>query len=218
MDRSSLGRGSTSSAASGSGTASSKEEKIDQLFYRYATKSSGVIDPSGIDLLCADLQLDDKDYQMLLLSWKMKARRKGYFTVEEWRRGLTTLHAYTLPKLRDGIYTLYLEVRVPSNFLKLYSYAFKYSLTDVRQKTLDIETICDMLELILGSDHRAQVDALIAYLKAQRDYWMISKDQWLGFYRFCKEINFPSLNNYSLDHAWPVILDNFVEWMKSTKE
>ncbi|XP_051148033.1 uncharacterized protein LOC127263114 isoform X2 [Andrographis paniculata] len=109
MDRSSLGRGSTSSAASGSGTASSKEEKIDQLFYRYATKSSGVIDPSGIDLLCADLQLDDKDYQMLLLSWKMKARRKGYFTVEEWRRGLTTLHAYTLPKLRDGIYTLYLE-------------------------------------------------------------------------------------------------------------
>uniref|UniRef100_A0A6N2MDV2 Defective in cullin neddylation protein n=1 Tax=Salix viminalis TaxID=40686 RepID=A0A6N2MDV2_SALVM len=37
-----------------------------------------------------------------------------------------------------------------------------------------------------------------------------------GFLRFCKEISFPDLENYDADLAWPLILDNFVDWMKET--
>uniref|UniRef100_A0A0A9EYL8 Defective in cullin neddylation protein n=2 Tax=Arundinoideae TaxID=156631 RepID=A0A0A9EYL8_ARUDO len=42
-------------------------------------------------------------------------------------------------------------------------------------------------------------------------------DQWMGFFRFCNEINFPSLDNYDSDLAWPLILDNFVEWLRENK-
>ena len=35
---------------------------------------------------------------------------------------------------------------------------------------------------------------------------------------FYIQINFPSLDNYDEDQAWPLILDNFVEWLRANKK
>lgn len=32
------------------------------------------------------------------------------------------------------------------------------------------------------------------------------------------KVSFPDLENYDLDQAWPVILDNFVEWMREKQK
>lgn len=32
------------------------------------------------------------------------------------------------------------------------------------------------------------------------------------------QISFPDLEDYDSDQAWPVIIDNFVEWMKDNKQ
>ncbi|XVF26500.1 hypothetical protein REPUB_Repub14bG0021700 [Reevesia pubescens] len=181
---------------------SSKEmERIDNLFYSYANRSSGMIDPEGIETLCSDMEVDHTDVRILMLAWKMKAEKQGYFTLEEWRRGLKALRADT--------------VRRPSNFVDFYSYSFRYCLTEEKQKSIDIESICRLLDLVLGSQFRAQVDYFIEYLKIPSDYKVINMDQWMGFFRFCNEISFPELSNYNPDLAWPLILDNFVEWMQA---
>lgn len=200
---------------SASSKASSKElERIDQLFYTYANKSSGTIDPEGIETLCSDMEVDHTDVRVLMLAWKMQAERQGYFTLEEWRRGLKALRVDTIAKLRKALPELEKEVRRTSNFVDFYQYAFRYCLTEEKQKSIDIESICQLLDLVLGSQFRAQVDYFIEYLKAQTDYKVINMDQWMGFYRFCNETSFPDFSNYDPDLAWPLILDNFVDWMK----
>ncbi|CAA2980959.1 DCN1 4 [Olea europaea subsp. europaea] len=105
------------------------------------------------------------------------------------------------------------EVRRPSNFVDFYSYAFRYCLTEEKQKSIDIESICILLDLVLGSHFRPQAVALIQYLKMQNDYRVINLDQLMGFYRFCNEISFPDFSNYDPDLAWPLVFDNFVDWM-----
>ncbi|KAI3455257.1 hypothetical protein Pfo_011920 [Paulownia fortunei] len=201
-----------------SGKAASKElERIDQLFYSYASNSSGMIDPEGIDFLCSDLEVDHTDVRILMLAWKMQAEKQGYFTLDEWRRGLRALRADTMVKLQKALLDLEKEVRRPSNFADFYSYGFRYCLTEEKQKSIDIESICILLDLVLGSQFRTEVDALIHYLKIQSDYKVINMDQWMGFYRFCNEINFPDLGNYDPDLAWPLILDNFVDWVRSQR-
>ncbi|KAK8678856.1 hypothetical protein V6N13_144335 [Hibiscus sabdariffa] len=198
-----------------SSKASSKEmERIDNLFYSYANRSSGMIDPEGIETLCSDMEVDHTDVRILILAWKMKAEKQGYFTLEEWRRGLKALRADTVSKLKKALPELEKEVRRPSNFEDFYSYSFCYCLTEEKQKSIDIESICQLLDLVLGSQFRAQVDYFIEYLKIQSDYKVINLDQWMGFFRFCNEISFPDLSNYNPDLAWPLILDNFVEWMQ----
>ncbi|KAG6665438.1 hypothetical protein CIPAW_02G160900 [Carya illinoinensis] len=199
-----------------SSKATSKElERIDNLFHSYANRSSGMIDPEGIETLCSDMEVDHTDVRILMLAWKMKAEKQGYFILEEWRRGLKALRADTINKLKKALPELEKEVKRPSTFVDFYSYAFRYCLTEEKQKSIDIESICELLDLVLGSQFHAQVNLFIQYLKTQNDYKVINMDQWMGFYRFCNEISFPELSNYDPNLAWPLILDNFVEWLKA---
>ncbi|XP_019091899.1 PREDICTED: DCN1-like protein 4 isoform X1 [Camelina sativa] len=197
-----------------SSKASTKEmDRIDQLFNQYANRSSNLIDPEGIEKLCSNLDVSHTDIRILMLAWKMKAEKQGYFTNEEWRRGLKALRADTLNKLKKALPELEKEVRRPTNFADFYAYAFNYCLTEEKQKSIDIETICQLLEIVMGSTFRAQVDYFVEYLKIQNDYKVINMDQWMGLYRFCNEISFPDMGNYNPELAWPLILDNFVEWI-----
>ncbi|XP_077238050.1 defective in cullin neddylation protein (DUF298) [Tasmannia lanceolata] len=190
-------------------------ERIDHLFNFYVEKSSGTIDPEGIESLCSDLEVDHTDVRILMLAWKMKAEKQGYFTLDEWRRGLKALRADTIPKLKKALPELEKEVRRPNNFLDFYSFAFCYCLTEEKQKSIDIDSICELLDLVLGFQYRPQVDSFIEYLKYQNDYKVMNMDQWMAFHRFCSEINFPELDNYDPNLAWPLILDNYFEWMQA---
>ncbi|TYI92874.1 hypothetical protein E1A91_D02G101300v1 [Gossypium mustelinum] len=93
---------------------------------------------------------------------------------EEWRRGLKALRVDTV-------------IRRPSNFVDFYSYSFCYCLTEEKQKSIDIESICQLLDLVLGSQFRAQI---------QSDYKVINLDQWMGFFRFCNKVH------HSLSLLW----------------
>ncbi|XVE53690.1 hypothetical protein DITRI_Ditri03aG0022700 [Diplodiscus trichospermus] len=189
-------------------------EKIDRLFNSYANSSLGMIDPDGIEALCSDLGVEYTDVRILMLAWKLKAEKQGYFTQDEWRTGLKALGVDSLSKLKKALTELENEVGKPSNYEDFYSYAFRYCLTEEKQKSVDIESICELLNLVLGAQFRPQVDLLIEYLKVQSDYKVINLDQWVNFLRFCKEISFPDLENYDATQAWPLILDNFVEWIR----
>ncbi|XP_059635439.1 uncharacterized protein LOC132277617 [Cornus florida] len=187
------------------------------LFYSYANRSLGMIDPEGIEALCSDLGVDHTDVRILMLAWKMNAEKQGYFSLHEWRKGLKALQVDSIRKLKKALPELEKEVRMHQNFEEFYAYAFRYSLTEEKQKYIDIESICELLNLVLGSQFRPQVDKFTEYLKVQNEYKMINIDQWKGFLRFCSEISFPDLQNYDLSEAWPSILDNFVEWMREEK-
>ncbi|CAF2258329.1 unnamed protein product [Brassica napus] len=189
-------------------------EKIVDVFYKYTNTSSNLIDPQGIELLSSDLDVSHTDVRILMLAWKMKAEKQGYFTQEEWTRGLMALRADTLSKLKNALPELEKEVRRPSNFADFYAYSFTYSLTEEKQESIDIETICQLLDTVMGSTFRPQVDYFVEYLKIQNDYKVINMDQWMGFYRFCNEISFPEMTEYNPELAWPLVLNNFVEWIR----
>lgn len=195
--------------------AANKElERIDAFFNTYANTSSGLIDPEGIERLCSDVEVDHTDVRTLMLAWKMKAEKQGYFTLEEWRTGFKAIRVSNKYALKKALPELEKEVRRPTNFVDFYSYSFRYCLTEEKQKSIDIDSICELLNIVLGSQYQAQVDLFVQYLKTQNDYKVINMDQWMGFYRFCEEISFPDLSNYDPELAWPLILDNFVEWLR----
>ncbi|KAK2646672.1 hypothetical protein Ddye_021867 [Dipteronia dyeriana] len=205
----------SSAALPGKTKTAKGSDRVENMFYKYA--NDGIIDPDGIMTLCEDLKMEHTDIRILMLAWKLKAAKLGYFTQDEWKTGLKTLQVDTLTKLRKAVSELEKEVNTSSNLLEFYSFAFRYHLTEERQKNVDMETSCELLNLILGSEYRSQVDLLINYLKIQSDFKVINLDQWVGFLRFFEEISFPDLENYDDTQAWPTILDNFVEWLKEKR-
>nr|GEW53418.1 hypothetical protein [Tanacetum cinerariifolium] len=190
-------------------------EKIDDFFLSYANTETGLIDPEGVEKLCSDLKVEHTDVRILMLAWKMNAKKQGYFTQGEWRTGIKALHADSVRKLKNKLAELQNEVSKPENLLDFYCFAFNYCLTEDKQKTLDLESVCLLLDLVLGPKFRQQVDSFSEYLKIQKEYKVINMDQWTNFFRFCHEIEeFPDLTNYDSCQAWPFILDSFVEWLR----
>ncbi|CAA0813476.1 Domain of unknown function (DUF298 [Striga hermonthica] len=205
----------TDSVRSASSKASAKGyQRIDEIFNKYADKTSGMIEPEGIEALCSDLEVDYTDIRILMLAWKMDAEKQGYFTQDEWRRGLKALKVDNINKLKKSLPALKKEALKSVNFEVFYMFAFRYCLTEEKQKCLDIESACMLIDLVLGFQYRAQVDSFIKFLKIQSDYKVMNMDQWTNFHRFCKEISFPDLQNYDSCEAWPLLLDNFVDWLK----
>lgn len=49
-------------------------------------------------------------------------------------------------------------------------YQFLFSFVEEKQKSIDIESICELLDLVLGSQFRAQVNSFVQYLRVSLSY------------------------------------------------
>ncbi|KAL5080943.1 hypothetical protein RYX36_009364 [Vicia faba] len=112
-------------------TTTKQFEQIDNLFGLYANKSMGLIDPDGIEALCKDVNMDHTDVKMLILTWKLKAEKQGYFSTDEWQKKISKFRGRHIPKIKKrAINGPKKEVTVPECFEDFYSYAFQYCLTE----------------------------------------------------------------------------------------
>ena len=86
---------------------------------------------SGSEVLSKHtLQTGEAAEQVLLVAWKMGAQRMGFFSRDEFLRGLHLLGAGTPDKLRKALPKLEEEVDAdPEAFGSFFTFAFKYCCT-----------------------------------------------------------------------------------------
>lgn len=188
--------------------------KLDALFNAYRGKDSedaDVMGPEGVEKLCTDLKVDPSDRLVLLLAWKMGAQKMGYFTRSEFKCGLSELGATTVAQLKKALPSLAAEVQAAHTLEEFHKFAFQFCLTEPGQKIVDSETAAQMLQLVLPGGRF--VEPFCSFLTQQKDYKKVNADQWSNFLRFSREVS-PDLSNYADNPAWPLLLDNFVDWMQ----
>nr|CAG4642030.1 EOG090X0DAO [Eurycercus lamellatus] len=190
------------------------QKKCVTWFKTYSTPSTpDTIGPEGVEAFCKDLGVDPENVALLVLAWKMGAKQMGYFTLQEWLLGLTDLQCDSLSKLQGKLNYLHLLLQDSSNFKAIYRYAFDFS-RDKDQRSLDIETAKAMLGLLLGRQW-SLLNSFFQFLDQSR-YRVLNKDQWCNVLEFSRAVH-PDLKNYDVDGAWPVMLDEFVEWLKISR-
>ncbi|ELW71634.1 PGAP2-interacting protein [Tupaia chinensis] len=62
-----------------------------EWFYEYAG-TDDVVGPEGMEKFCEDIGVEPENVVMLVLAWKLDAQNMGYFTLQEWLKGMTSLH------------------------------------------------------------------------------------------------------------------------------
>ncbi|XP_034762016.1 DCN1-like protein 4 isoform X4 [Acipenser ruthenus] len=147
---------------------------------------------------------------MLVLAWKLDAQNMGYFTLQEWLKGMGALQCDTTEKLRNSLEYLRSVLNESTHFKLIYRYAFDFA-REKDQRSLDINTAKCMLGLLLGKTW--PLFPVFNQFLEQSKYKVINKDQWCNVLEFSRTINL-DLSNYDEDGAWPVLLDEFVEWYK----
>lgn len=154
-----------------------------------------------------------EDPVMLVLAYKMDAKQMGYFTRREFIKGMQELQIDSLSKLKQRVGYLRSLLNEPVNFKNIYRYAFDFS-KDRDQRSMDIETARAMLSLLL-SDRWSLFHYFDTFLSESK-YKVINKDQWCNVLEFSRSVN-DDLSNYDEDGAWPVLLDEFVEWFRKNQ-
>jgi len=186
------------------------QKKCVAFFNEYVSPGDTDIGPEGIEKFCEDLQVEPENIVMLVLAWKMDAKRMGYFTLREWMKGMQELQCDSTSKVRNKLDYLRSLLNDQSNFKNIYRYAFDFA-KDKDQRSCDIETAKAMLQLLLGK-HWPLFPSFYQFLD-QSKYKVINKDQWCNVLEFSRSINI-NLTNYDEDGAWPVLLDEFVDWYR----
>lgn len=170
------------------------------------------IGPEGVEKFCIDLEVDPEDIVMLVIAWHMKAKRMGYFTRSEWMEGMKTLNCVKISDLKRKLGSLRMELDDPFVFKEIYRYSYDFA-KDRDQRSMELELAIGMLTLLLASRWSLQSD-FVTYLKEQTQYKVINRDQWVNILEFSRTIN-DDLHNYDLNGAWPVLMDEYVEWRKA---
>uniref|UniRef100_F6UV53 DCN1-like protein n=1 Tax=Macaca mulatta TaxID=9544 RepID=F6UV53_MACMU len=177
-----------------------------EWFYEYAG-TDDVVGPEGMEKFCEDIGVEPENVVMLVLAWKLDAQNMGYFTLQEWLKGMTSLQCDTTEKLRNTLDYLRSFLNDSTNFKLIYRYAFDFA-REKDQRSLDINTAKCMLGLLLGKIW--PLFPVFHQFLEQSKYKVINKDQWCNVLEFSRTINL-DLSNYDEDGAWPVLLDEFVE-------
>lgn len=188
---------------------------IENMFNKYKDKDGDTITGEGIMRLCSDLGVEPADVVMLVIAFYMNAATMGEFTKDEWSSGLLKLSCDTLDKLKKKMPELRNELSVEDKFRDVYNYAYGFS-CEKGQKCVQLETASGMWQLLLGSVRPwALIDEWLEFLNKHHNR-AISKDTWSQLYDFIKTVK-PDFSNFDENSAWPYLIDEFVEHVRSSK-
>ncbi|THD22594.1 Defective in cullin neddylation protein [Fasciola hepatica] len=190
------------------------EAKIEQLFQRYRDPQypDRILATGMEQFLVTDLRLDPASLSVLILAWKFGARTQGEFTRDEFFRGFKELGCDSVEMLRAKIPSLLTEIEDRDQFKSLYTFTFGFANVEKHEsKSLVLHYAIPYWELLLRNRF-CHLDLWFAFLQEWHKR-PISKDTWDLLLDFIETIR-PDMSNYDEDGAWPVLIDEFVQWAR----
>jgi len=194
-------------------TKEQEKKLIDEMFRRYKDEDDTRIGPIGMETLCRDLGVQPDCIDVLIFAYLLEATTMGYFTQSEFSNGLHKLRCFTVDEIKHDLPILVKDIiSDKKKFEELYKFSYVFCCEE-NKKSIDIETAASMLELVLSSyPHTKKFTEFLRTNKATAK--VINKDQWICFLEFSKTIK-PDLANYDENEAWPLLIDEFVEFLQN---
>lgn len=187
------------------------KRKIESLWQHYKDPGEdNKMTVDGVMRFLEDLQLNPESRTVLILAWRFKAKTQCEFSKDEFVTGMTELGCDSIDKLKQKCSSLEHDIRDPNNFKDFYQFTFNYA-KNPEQKGLDQDMAIAYWNIVL-TDRFKFLELWCKFLQ-ENNKRSIPKDTWNLLLDFCNMIN-DDMSNYDEEGAWPVLIDDFVEYAK----
>ncbi|MES1915420.1 MAG: hypothetical protein MHM6MM_007367 [Cercozoa sp. M6MM] len=139
---------------------------------------------------------------------------------DEFISGMQNLGCSTMSDLKRKVKNFSRELMDARVFKKFYKHVFDASrkAQETNKRTLPWDHAFTLLRLLVGDVHSQHVEAFGDFIETEylEDHpnWRINADQWMSFLDFAQIVNAKTLDGYDDDGAWPVLFDEFVEYLQ----
>lgn len=193
------------------GSRRDSRDSVGALFDNFKDAHQDKIGPESLEAFFDALDLDPLDVSALIFAWKLGASTPCEFSRAEFVDGLVRLGVDSLAKLKKKVHGLKAMIAEPDDFRSFYLYAFEYN-KPPGQRSMPVETARQLWPLLL-KDRFTHMDLWLEFLATRKG--VITKDSFVLTLDFVNTI-LPDFSNFEEENgAWPVLLDEFVDFAKS---
>jgi len=156
--------------------------------------------------------VEDDDPTMMVIAWKLKTETLWEISRDEFMNGFTIYGCGTVDRIKAKAKEWLDDIRKKEQeFKHFYNFVFDYLKED--KKILLIDEALAAWGIVLKERKWPMWPDFEEFLKDQ-DKKSISRDAWQQLYHFMK--TYPKdLSEYDPMSSWPIIFDEFVEWMEA---
>lgn len=186
-------------------------DAVNALFDTFKDADEDKIGPESLEAFFEALELDPLDISALIFAWKLNAQTPCEFSRAEFVDGLVRLGVDSMAKLRKKVHTLKSMVVDPADFRSFYMFSFDYN-KPPGQRSMPVETARQLWPLLFG-DRFTHLNLWLQFLEPRKH--AITRDSFALLLDFANTI-LPDFSNFDEEGgAWPVILDEFVDFGKT---
>jgi DCN1-like protein 4/5 len=188
-------------------------KKLEKVFDNYKEEDGAGMGVDGVVKFLEDINIDPEDVITLVIAYHLNAQEMGYFSREEFMSGFQKLNCDTIDKIKEKLPTLRYQLEDDTFFKEIYKYSFEFYKESKEKRGIDTDVAINLLRILVGNE-QPHVEKFITFLSDQQTYKSVNSDQWLLFFEFATSVK-PDFSDYDPNGAWPVIIDEYVEWAKA---
>mmetsp|Transcript_12301 Transcript_12301/g.18639 ORF Transcript_12301/g.18639 Transcript_12301/m.18639 type:complete len:215 (-) Transcript_12301:151-795(-) len=190
------------------------EEEILQTFHTFADEDDQeIMSLDGIGRLGEALDMDpSSDVRLLVLLWRLGSSQKpGCITKTEFVKGMKDIGASTVTDLINKSPSFDPGFLDKGDFRDFFRFVFQFS-REGTHKTIEKEIVASLLPIVLDRNRAPHLEYFLQFLESC-NHTVITLDQWDSFLQFQDSVGV-DLAHYDDDGAWPLLLDEYVEWRR----